>query len=122
MRARCLNPNNADYPDYGGRGVKVCERWNDFAAFVSDMGRRPDGFSIDRMDVNGDYEPSNCRWADAVTQASNKRNSKIVEWNGERKTLSAWCRDLGVDRTKVRYRIKAGYSLDAAFATEDYRR
>jgi len=73
MRQRCYNPNSPQYPNYGGRGISICERWNDFNTFVQDMGPRPDGHSIDRIDVDGNYEPSNCRWATNSEQLSNRR-------------------------------------------------
>lgn len=74
MKARCLNPADPKYPAYGGRGIRVCEQWADsFEAFLADMGGRPPGTTIDRIDVDGDYEPGNCRWADAKTQRANQR-------------------------------------------------
>jgi hypothetical protein len=75
MRQRCCNPRNVAYSKYGGRGISVCERWMVFANFLADMGPRPDGMSLDRIDVNGDYEPSNCRWATAEEQNQNQRTS-----------------------------------------------
>ena len=74
MLMRCRNPNFKDYRLYGGRGITVCKRWLNFANFVEDMGERPDGYSIDRIDVNGNYEPSNCQWATSKEQRLNQRN------------------------------------------------
>ena len=78
MLGRCNRKTHHKYADYGGRGVKVCERWHKFENFLADMGKRPNGMTLDRIDVNGNYEPGNCRWADAKTQAANKRNSVKV--------------------------------------------
>lgn len=72
MRTRCLNPNANDYPDYGGKGITVCERWDSFENFLADMGERPEGMTIDRKDGRGHYEPDNCRWATAHEQRVNR--------------------------------------------------
>lgn len=72
MRARCNNPNSDWYHRYGGRGIKICERWNDFALFLRDMGERPNGMTLDRINPDGDYEPNNCRWATPAIQSANK--------------------------------------------------
>lgn len=77
MKQRCYNPNSVNYKYYGGRGVKVCDRWfNSYESFALDMGERPDGCSIDRIDVNGNYEPDNCKWSTLKEQNNNRRNNK----------------------------------------------
>ena len=81
MRQRCLNQNNPKYMNYGGRGIKICDRWEDFSKFYEDMGKCPKAYSLDRIDNDGNYEPSNCRWADSTTQARNQR-IKITNTSG----------------------------------------
>jgi len=73
MRQRCNNPNHTSYSDYGGRGISICDRWNSFENFLLDMGDRPKSMSIDRINVNGNYEPNNCQWATAKEQRNNQR-------------------------------------------------
>jgi hypothetical protein len=103
MCQRCLNVKKDNYRHYGGRGITVCARWlhgedgkSGFECFLEDMGPRPDGHEIDRIDNNGDYEPSNCRWATRSMQLNNKRNNNRVTMAGEIHTVTEWCRDLGV--------------------------
>jgi hypothetical protein len=100
MIRRCRDPRDAVYSHYGGRGISVCERWNEYESFYADMGARPGtGYSLDRIDVNGNYEPSNCRWADTKTQARNKRNSLFTE---ETAMQVRWlCRDGGFQTRQV---------------------
>ena len=79
MKARCSNPHSGYFKNYGGRGIKVCDRWlKDFPNFFSDLGPRPEGYSLDRIDSNGNYEPSNCRWASIKTQQRNKRSNQLI--------------------------------------------
>lgn len=99
MRQRCNNPRNKRYKDYGGRGITVCERWdNSFTAFLSDMGLRPPGTSIERKNNDGNYEPGNCIWATREQQALNTRSNLRIEINGVTKTLTEWADHFGVPR------------------------
>jgi len=106
MWQRCSCPTNDRYADYGGRGIRVCERWRDFFLFVEDMGRRPEGLSLDRIDVNGGYCPENCRWADIQTQLYNRRGTVYATIGKKRKPLRQWCREHGVAIETVRRRYE----------------
>ena len=94
MRNRCNNPNSEVYKYYGARGISVCARWDSFEAFESDMGPRPAGMTLDRIDTNGDYAPDNCRWSTLVEQAQNKRNSwrnpHVTQWICYMRTELGW--------------------------------
>ena len=97
MIQRCSNPKNTNFPNYGGRGITVCERWRSFENFLADMGERPTGLTIERNNTNGNYEPGNCSWVTRKQQLNNQRRNVIVEWDGKRLTLSQWAELLGVD-------------------------
>jgi transposase-like protein len=111
MRARCLNESSDSYQHYGGRGIKIKAEWIDsFSAFLNDMGPKPGkGYTIDRIDVNGDYVPENCRWASSSEQSKNKRNNVFTVIDGEKLTLSDVSRKYGVPRTTIHRRFKQGY-------------
>ena len=97
MKQRCYNPKEPKYKHYGERGIKVCERWlNSFENFFADMGKAPVGFSIDRIDVNGDYTPENCRWADNETQQYNRRDTVKITFNGITENLLYWSKMTGI--------------------------
>ena len=82
MRSRCNNPNATHFQSYGARGITVCDRWNDFTLFIEDMGECPDCYTLDRINVNGIYEPDNCRWASPLLQGRSKRPGKYISPNG----------------------------------------
>lgn len=114
MLRRCYDLKTDSYSHYGGRGLQVCDRWrgaSGFANFFADMGPRPPGCSIDRIDNNGNYEPNNCCWSTLVEQGRNKRNNRRVMHEGVEQCLSAWVEELGVDRDTLRRRLKRSGTL-----------
>lgn len=117
MRQRCYDKDHPGYHNYGGRGIRVCERWQSFENFAEDMGPsfRP-GLSLDRIDVNGDYEPGNCRWATRQEQANNTRANRTVVIHGEILTIAQAARRIGIRPNVVHKRIHNGWSVyDALF-------
>lgn len=108
IKERCYSITSKDYNKWGGRGVKMCDEWrNDFLLFLRDMGRRPSkNHSIDRIDNNGNYEPSNCRWATKIEQNRNTRKNVYLEYRGIRKTLSEWSHIIGVNYGSIVYHLK----------------
>ena len=118
MLDRCLNPKSTAYRYYGGRGIAVCNRWLDVENFIADMGERPAGFSLERKDVNKGYCKENCIWADAKTQARNRRSSRVETFNGKVATLIEHCEDVGLNYSTVNYRLnRLGWSLEKALTT-----
>lgn len=115
MRVRCNNPNNHKFPMYGGRGIKVCERWDSYENFLEDMGRRPSlNHSIDRINNNEGYFPENCRWATPKEQARNRSSNSLIEYDGRTQCIAAWCEEFGIGRCTLRARIKRGWSIERA--------
>ncbi len=113
MWARCSNSRSSEYPYYGGRGIQVCSRWTLFSTFLADMGQRPSRkHSIDRIDVNGNYCPENCRWATSKEQCRNRRNSRYIEAFGKRQTLVEWSEVSGIKETTIAERIKRGWTIE----------
>lgn len=114
IRDRCYNPNNSDYKHWGGKGVKVCERWNEsFENFLSDMGLAPTPkHTIDRFPNNeGDYEPGNCRWATMKEQQGNRTNNHWIEYNGRRMIMNDWVVELGIEQSLFSYHIRKGRDI-----------
>lgn len=114
MKQRCLNIKHDSYSTYGGRGIKVCPRWlESFESFLSDMGRKPSkDHSIERVNNNGDYEPSNCVWATKWEQAKNRSTNRFLEFNGQRLCLMDWSRKVGIPFRTLRGRILCGWSTE----------
>ena len=117
MHQRCENPENKKFKDYGGRGISVCGRWLDIQSFVEDMGEPPEGMTLDRIDVDGNYEPSNCRWATQKEQARNARSNILLTFDGETKCLGEWAEDLGINYGTLYARIKKGWSTEKSLTT-----
>lgn len=115
LRQRCTNPNNKKYPIYGGRGIGFCERWDSFANFLADMGKKPSpSHTIDRIDNNLGYSPENCRWATPLQQSRNKQKTRFATIDGVTKTTSEWAKINGLSQGMVIKRIKRGWSNEKA--------
>lgn len=122
MKQRCNNPNYSQYKDYGGRGVRVCDRWLRFENFLADMGVRPDGMTLDRKDMNGDYEPSNCCWSTKKQQQRNRRTNNVLELDGRAMVLVDWAAELDLTPQALIGRFQRGWDKRAALTTPAARR
>lgn len=130
MKERCYYKKGKNYKNYGGRGIKVCDEWlgeNGFLNFYKwaiengykkeTLDNGVNKWTLDRIDVNGNYEPSNCRWATAKEQANNTRRNRIIEHNGKRQNITQWSTELSISRSSLMWRLNNGWSIDKAFST-----
>lgn len=125
MKARCYNPNNKSYKNYGGRGIAVCDEWvNSYEAFYKwsiSSGYQP-GLTIERIDNDKGYSPENCKWADRYQQAKNRRSVVYITCNGKTQCMTDWSKELGIPIETIRSRLKVGRSISEAFDKTDWRK
>jgi len=115
MKERCANPNHLHYKSYGGRGIRVCDAWQSFVVFASDVGQPPsERHSLDRIDNHGGYEPCNVRWATSSEQRRNTRVNHLLTLNGETHCITEWAERLGLGKTTIRERLRRGWTIEAA--------
>ena len=119
MKKRCYNKNSARYPDYGGRGIIVCDEWHHWETFKNWSIKHgyTDTSSIERIDFNGNYEPSNCMWIPIEEQSKNRRNCHLITYDGKTMNLTDWAKEIGVKRACLASRIQRGWSEEKALAT-----
>ena len=123
MRARCNNPNHKSFARYGGRGISVCRRWNSFVCFIADVGWRPSNkHSLERKNNHGNYEPSNVIWATRTVQGRNKRNNRLVTFDGQTMCLSAWAEKFGISYVTFHARLTRGIPFAEALSPLPRRR
>lgn len=132
MIQRCNNSEHKEFCNYGGRGITVCREWQGEKGFEAfEKWANENGFdenaersvcTLDRVNVNGNYEPNNCRWVDMKAQSNNKRTNFLIEFNREKHTLSEWSRITGISRYAIKRRIKAGWSIEDSLSVVDGRR
>ena len=115
MKARCYNKNHSAYSRYGGRGIKVCDRWlNSLENFVKDMGIRPDGMTLDRIDNDGDYTPDNCKWSTKHEHVVNRRTNRKITYKGRTDYIAQFAIDYGINLNTLHDRLRRGWSIDDA--------
>jgi len=118
MKQRCHNPNSVQFKNYGARGIVVCERWrSDFSKFLQDMGIKPDGLTIDRIDNDGDYCPENCRWANKSEQRANQRGVVLLPVDGQLVPRDVAARLVGIHPSTLQTRLRKGWAVQDALAT-----
>jgi hypothetical protein len=120
MIDRCLNPRNASYSYYGGRGIKIAPEFLTFEGFYAAVGDRPAGTTLDRIEVNGDYAPGNVRWAISIVQAGNTRKNWLVTFNGKTQCLSAWARETGLGVVCLTGRLRRGWTVEDSLTVPNF--
>ena len=122
MKQRCYNPNNTAYKHYGGRGIKVCIEWHNFENFQKWAidNNYTENLTIERIDVNGNYEPKNCKWISLSEQNSNKRTNHFITFNNETNCLGKWAKKLNISSSTLAYRIKK-WGIEKAFTTPNFK-
>lgn len=124
MIKRCTDPTYPQYKDYGGRGIKVCDRWlKSVAHFVEDMGERPKGYTIERIDNDGNYTPENCKWITKKEQSYNRRNNRNITFGGKTQAITKWAKETGLGAMTIQCRIdRYGWSIEKALTTPSKRK
>lgn len=117
MLKRCQNPNSPNFNDYGGRGITVCERWQKFENFLEDMGEKPEGLTLERIDNNKGYYKENCRWATRKEQANNTRKNIRLTYNGKTQSVIQWAKEMGMSQNVIYYRISSGWPVEKTLTT-----
>ncbi len=119
MKRRCQSDTTKNWSDYGGRGITICDRWKMFENFFFDMGEKPEGMTLDRVDNNKGYSPENCRWASRTEQANNRRSNRWITYNGETLTLKQWAEKLGLNYRVIWARlVKSNWPIEKVFSKE----
>jgi len=121
MLQRCHNPKNSNWYLYGGRGIRVVKRWWKFENFYMDMGDRPNGLSLDRIDNAKGYGPDNCRWTDSKTQSRNRRSNVFLTYNGETKCIADWSIQTGIHHATIQSRMRYNWPLEFIFSVPNRR-
>jgi hypothetical protein len=121
MWTRCERRENSNYRHYGGAGITVCDRWKNFESFLADMGERPDGYTLDRIDGTKGYTPGNCRWATPKEQMRNRKDNCRITYNGQTLCLAEWTERLAMGKDVLGQRLRRGWTVQRAF-TEPVRK
>jgi hypothetical protein len=117
MKDRVLHPNHYGYKWYAEKGITICDKWMSFSGFIEDMGQRPEGTTLDRIDNNQGYYKENCRWVSMVIQRRNRSDTKYIKYRDKVGTIASFCEELGLPYYSIKWRIYAGWSIEKAFET-----